>query len=244
MTDREESSKGFLERWSRKKIDAERETVAKADAKDVSSAAEVRPLERQAKNDTRTPDEAAPKPEFDLTSLPSLDSISAVTDIRAFLTPGVPADLARAALRRAWAADPAIRDFKGLAENDWDFTDPTAMPGFEALPPGTDIKKMVAQIFGDGEKEVAAEAVTEKPAAPEAPDIAEQIAPPNAPVEEASATEEKAEPTPPEGTTGGRQVAQADFVRRDNNTASHNNNSDDESEQPKHRSRHGGALPQ
>jgi len=35
--------------------------------------------------------------------------------------------------RRAWAADPAIRDFKGLAENAWDFTDPTAMPGFGEL---------------------------------------------------------------------------------------------------------------
>ena len=92
--------------------------------------------EPQTKNDAKTPAKAAPKPEFDLASLPSLDSITAATDIRAFLAPGVPKELARAALRRAWSADPAIRDFKGLAENDWDFTDPTAMPGFGALPPG------------------------------------------------------------------------------------------------------------
>ena len=159
MTHRDESSKGFLERWSQKKIEAEHETPApaKADAKDVSHA-EVRAPERQTKNDAKNPDEAASKPEFDLASLPSLDSITAVTDIRAFLAPGVPTDLTRAALRRAWAADPAIRDFKGLAENDWDFTDPTAMPGFGTLPPGTDIKKMLAQIFGDGEKPVAADA--------------------------------------------------------------------------------------
>ena len=169
MTDRDESAKGFLERWSRKKIDAERE----ASAKDASSLAEVRPPERHT-DDAKTPDKAAPKPEFDLASLPSLDSITAVTDIRAFLAPGVPTDLARAALRRAWAADPAIRDFKGLAENAWDFTDPTAMPGFGALPPGTDIKKMLAQIFGDGEKPAAADAAAEKPAALQAPDIAEQ----------------------------------------------------------------------
>jgi hypothetical protein len=104
----------------------------------------------EAKNDATDPGQAAPKPEFDLASLPSLDSITGITDIRAFLAPAFPTDLARAALRRAWAADPAIRDFKGLAENDWDFTDPTAMPGFGALPPGTDIKKMLAQIFGDG----------------------------------------------------------------------------------------------
>jgi len=246
MTDRDESSKGFLERWSRKKIDAEREAPApaKADAKDASPAAEVRPPERQAKNDAKIPDNTASKPEFDLASLPSLDSITAVTDIRAFLAPGVPTDVARAALRRAWAADPAIRDFKGLAENAWDFTDPTAMPGFGELPPGTDIKKMLAQIFGDGEKPATADAVTEKPAALEAPDIAEQIAPPEPPAEESSATGEKEESSKPDITTGSRQIAQADFVRRDNNTASHNNSSDDEPEEPKNRRQHGGALPQ
>ena len=244
MTDRDESSKGFLERWSRKKIDAEREAPAKADAKDVSPADEGRPPEQQTKNDAKIPDNAAPKPEFDLASLPSLDSITAVTDIRAFLAPGVPTDLARAALRRAWAADPAIRDFKGLAENAWDFTDPTAMPGFGALPPGTDIKKMLAQIFGDGEKPATADAVTEKPAALEAPDIAEQIAPPEPSSEESSATGGNEESSKPEITTGRRQIAQADFVQRDNNTALHNNTADDESEEPKNRRHHGGALPQ
>ena len=239
MTDRDESAKGFLERWSRKKIDAERE----ASAKDASSLAEVRPPVPHT-DDAKTPDKAAPKPEFDLASLPSLDSITAVTDIRAFLAPGVPTDLARAALRRAWAADPAIRDFKGLAENAWDFTDPTAMPGFGALPPGTDIKKMLAQIFGDGEKPVAAEAVTEKPAALEAPDIAEKITPPEPPGDAASYGEEKAESNPPALTGGGQEISQADFVQRDNNTASHNNNSDDEPEETKTRRQHGGALPQ
>ena len=50
-------------------------------------------------------------------ALPATESITADTDIRAFLAPGIPAHLTRAALRRAWAADPAIRDFVGLAEN-------------------------------------------------------------------------------------------------------------------------------
>src|SRR5258708_462463 len=99
MTDRDEPSKGFLERWSRKKIDAEHEAPApaKADAKDVPPAAEIRQPERQTKNDAKIPDDAASKPEFDLASLPSLDSITAVTDVRAFLALGVPTELARAA---------------------------------------------------------------------------------------------------------------------------------------------------
>jgi len=53
--------------------------------------------------------------------------------VTAFLRQGIPQDLSRAALRRAWAADPAIRDFVGLAENAWDFNDPYAMPGFGPL---------------------------------------------------------------------------------------------------------------
>ena len=179
MTDRDDSSKGFLERWSRKKIDAEGEAPAPAKTDVVSpTAAAVRPLQRQAKIDTKTPDGAASKPEFDLASLPSLDSITAVTDIRAFLTPGVPADLARAALRRAWAADPAIRNFKGLAENDWDFTDPTAMPGFGPLPEGTDVKKLLAQIFGDDAKPPSPEAASEQPPVPQLSRIPDESASP------------------------------------------------------------------
>ena len=78
---------------------------------------------------------AAGKPEaqFDPASLPPIESINALSDITAFLREGVPAELTRAALRRVWTADPAIRDFVGLAENAWDFTDPNAMPGFGPL---------------------------------------------------------------------------------------------------------------
>jgi len=65
----------------------------------------------------------------DTASLPPSGSIGAASDIRPFLEPGVPEDLARVALRRAWAADPAIRDFIGLSENSWDFNAPDAVPG-------------------------------------------------------------------------------------------------------------------
>jgi hypothetical protein len=65
--------------------------------------------------------------------LPPLESIDAATDITSFLRKGIPQELSRAALRRAWTADPAIRDFVGLAENAWDFNDPTAIPGFGPL---------------------------------------------------------------------------------------------------------------
>jgi hypothetical protein len=94
---------------------------------------------------TQTP-EAAP---FDAASLPSIESIVADTDIIAFLRAGVPAELTRAALRRAWMSDPAIRDFIGIAENQWDFNDPNAIPGFGPLVPtesGVDILQISSRL--------------------------------------------------------------------------------------------------
>jgi hypothetical protein len=94
----------FLTRWSRRKRDAAVVVVLQAEP-----------------------------PSPDLSLLPPIESILAATDIRPFLQAGVPADLTRAALRSAWAADPAIRDFIGIAENQWDFNDPAGIPGFGPL---------------------------------------------------------------------------------------------------------------
>jgi hypothetical protein len=76
---------------------------------------------------------AAMQEPFDPASLPSIDSIAGDTDIVAFLKSGVPTELRRAALRRAWTSDPAIRDFIGIAENQWDFNDPNGISGFGRL---------------------------------------------------------------------------------------------------------------
>jgi hypothetical protein len=70
---------------------------------------------------------------FDPASLPSIDAIAADTDIAAFLKSGVPTELTRAALRRIWTSDPAIRDFVGIADNQWDFNDPNGIFGFGRL---------------------------------------------------------------------------------------------------------------
>ena len=72
----------------------------------------------------------------DAASLPPIASIEAGSDIRSFLAPGVPQELTRAALRRAWVTDPAIRDFVGRSENCWDFTAPDGAPG--SAPGATD----------------------------------------------------------------------------------------------------------
>jgi hypothetical protein len=162
-------SEDFLTRWSRRKREA------KADAANTADAA------NEAKRGTSAPDEIAERDpqaraaesgetksenQFDLSKLPSLDSIGPATDIRAFLQPGVPEALSRAALRRAWSADPAIRDFVGLSENSWDFTAGDGMHGFGALDP-EDAKRLVARLLGDsGEKTDAASVGTGAEAAP------------------------------------------------------------------------------
>jgi hypothetical protein len=244
MTERDDSSKGFLERWSRKKIDAEHEAPAAPAAKVAAPIEENSTPEQHAKAEAKAPAQAAAKPEFDLASLPSLDSITAMTDVRAFLAPGVPKELARAALRRAWSADPAVSDFVGLAENAWDFTDPTAMPGFGALPPGYDVKKLMAQIFSGGEKPAEPDAATDKPAEPQATQIAEQIAPTASPATVTSSAAPKDKTGSSDASAAGQQVAQSDFVQRDNNIASHNGSSDEATDERKNRRQHGGALPQ
>jgi hypothetical protein len=117
----------FLQRWSRRK------RATKAEVVEKKERASAQPVAGETKP-------------FDITTLPPIESISELTDITAFLQQGVPAELTRAALRRVWTADPAIRDFVGLAENAWDFTDPAAMPGFGPLESTDEVRRMVAQV--------------------------------------------------------------------------------------------------
>src|SRR5712671_2154395 len=125
-------SENIVSRWSRMK----QQYAGRAAPDDLSL--ESKPIDAEA-GDLNRATAAAPatdspaSPAFDLASLPPLQSITAGTDIRSFLASNVPLDLTKAALRRAWVTDPAIRDFIGIAENQWDFNDPSAMPGFGPL---------------------------------------------------------------------------------------------------------------
>jgi hypothetical protein len=89
---------------------------------------------------------------FDPASLPSIDAIGIGTDIRGFLQSRVPVELTKAALRRAWASDPAIRDFIGIAENQWDFNDPDAISGFGPLPEGYDVSGLLSRVLGGSDR--------------------------------------------------------------------------------------------
>src|SRR3954454_9164450 len=97
------SDQDFLARWARLK----REAKTTADAQPPSPPTEA--PNPASSGTTKSSLDA------EVESLPSIDSITGETDITAFLRKGIPPQLRREALRRAWAADPAIRDFVGLA---------------------------------------------------------------------------------------------------------------------------------
>lgn len=130
------SDEDFLKRWSRRKQEAQRVAKAPPAPAQAEPAAPPHVTADAAKT---------AEPAFDPASLPPLDSITGASDISAFLRAGVPAELTRAALRRAWTADPVIRDFVGLSENAWDFTDPNAIPGFGSLEMTEEVRAMIAR---------------------------------------------------------------------------------------------------
>jgi hypothetical protein len=166
MSERE----NFIARWSRRKHAAAERIDEKTPGEKTSSekTAEARnaPATSEAAEE-RTPSSELP---FDIAKLPPLESITGESDIRAFLAPGVPVELSRAALRRAWAADPKIRDFVGLADYDWDFNTPGAIPGFGPLEMTDELRRQVAQMVG---RNLAPEA-PERPATTSSAPSAEQ----------------------------------------------------------------------
>jgi hypothetical protein len=142
----------FIARWSRRKHAAaeriDEKTLGETSGEKTSS--EKTSEARKAPATPEPADECTPSSElpFDIAKLPPLESITGESDIRAFLAPGVPVELSRAALRRVWAADPKIRDFVGLADYDWDFNTPGAIPGFGPLEMTDELRRQVAQMVG------------------------------------------------------------------------------------------------
>ncbi len=129
--------------------------------------------------------------EFDLSSLPKLEELTATTDITAFLRKGVPEHLRNAALRKSWALDPAIRNYVNPAlDYAYDWNTPGGVPGSGEIGAGVDVARLVSQIMGSGE------AGGEPPAA--AADIGEEPASDPAQPQVNSAMQEAEPDLPPQ----------------------------------------------
>lgn len=182
--------------------------------------------------------EKGAKEEFDLASLPPIDSIVAGTDISAFLKRGVPLDLTRAALRRAWSTDPAIRDFIGLAENAWDFNDPNAMPGFGPLDQSPEeVRQMLAQVMGDVRRDVEEALAPDEPAsAAPSPKSSDAVA-------VARDADDPGLPTNTQADPQANPPGQPALPRQEDFASQQADDDDHDNEQPMMRRTHGGALP-
>jgi hypothetical protein len=196
----------FLSRWSRRK----REAGESNEQNKTGEAASASGPDNQKDRPVAASDTAS-IPEFDPESLPPIETISAETDIAAFMRSGVPETLKHAALRRAWSADPAIRDFVELNENFWDAAGPDGIPGFGDLDPKLDVKRMVSELFGEKTRE---DAPSEREA--ESSDVADQnpgnaTAAPEAPLpcseSISQGNENAAAQTEPSDPTSGKKFA-------------------------------------
>jgi len=208
----------FLSRWSRRKREAgedkEKNETGEAVAAPAPETQQGKPAEPGA----------APIPEFNVESLPPIETISAETDITEFMRTGVPETLKHAALRRAWASDPVIRDFVGLNENYWDAAGPDGIAGFGDLDPNLDVRRMVSELFGETPRQdTQPESGADR--------VADSSAPPT--------------DTPPD-TAGSPQATLAS----DENIPQRTENAAVQTEEPeaapekKFARRHGGAMPQ
>ena len=137
MSDESAGNKNFLARWSQRKQEA------KQPDHDAPTANSDVPSGPVAESDVAQ--------EFDLSSLPKLEDLTATTDITAFLRKGVPEHLRNAALRKSWALDPAIRNYVNPAlDYAYDWNTPGGVPGSSEIGSGMDVARLVSQIMGGG----------------------------------------------------------------------------------------------
>jgi hypothetical protein len=179
-------SDNIFSRWSRRKQAVrngearpphEQEHVADGVAPEAT-AVPVEPVDQQlAAVELEDPEDIDPAE-----PLPRLEDLTAESDLSAFLRKGVPKALKKAAMRKMWSLDPAIRDYIGPSEYAWDFNTPGSMAGFGPLDANDPVIADFLSTMSGGVRAGLAKAI----AAPEA--SPEQEADPVLPDEEASAS--------------------------------------------------------
>ncbi len=145
------SSEHFLSRWSRRK-----QEVRQTEQRPEDGPAQTDPAEPEGASETTLEESgraASSEGELsadEIASLPSLEDLTADSDISVFLRKGVPEPLRNGALRRMWLLDPKIRDFVCEArEYAYDWNTPGGIPGFGLIEETADeVARMAAQIVG------------------------------------------------------------------------------------------------
>ncbi|WP_223861646.1 DUF3306 domain-containing protein, partial [Geminicoccus harenae] len=140
----------FLSRWSRRKLEARRQPASESEAAEVSGELEVS-TEPSAAPPAVADQAAVAEPDLqeELASLPSVEELTAQSDLTPFMRKGVPAALRNAALRRMWVLDPAIRDYVGDARDyAYDWSVPGSVPGSGPLARTEEVINAARRIVG------------------------------------------------------------------------------------------------
>lgn len=202
----------FLARWSRRKRQAQGQDVPPDPPAQAPGDIAAEPA--AAADAELTPEELA--------RLPAPDTLTAETDMMQFLRKGVPEALRKAALRRVWALDPAVRDYVGDARDySGDWNTPGSMPGFGPLLPSEGVKQAIADVSGVSGPRSHAEVMRQASALPAEPTRGTAPAPsPSAaapfPQEEAEVAGEPPAPeaAEPEATASVPALPAPDAARR------------------------------
>lgn len=170
---------GFLSRWSQRKL-SEKGGEAPPEEPPLAEAPPPAVAEPAPEPVAEAP---AEEEEFDLSTLPPVETLTAESDFTVFWKKGVPEALRQAALRRAWVADPVIRDYVSPLDYGWDFNTPGGLPpGFSDTLAETaeKVAELLRQAVGERDPEPPAPpeplAVAEVPPEAEAEPEAEQPA--------------------------------------------------------------------
>ena len=226
----------FLSRWSRRKLEPAQESGEQVTPA-MGPIADEQAVDGAAEPTVVAADDQGQEPPFDVASLPPIESITAGTDIRDFLKPGVPTSLSHAALRRAWTSDPAIRDFIGIAENQWDFTN-DSIPGFGPIDPA-DIPGLFARIISSTKD--AGEALAAL--ADEQPGVIQTAAEASAAKDE-TVSAEQTDGAAPAGQAASSSASAKEISQRSKeNAAAQTSDADAELNYAQVRHGHGSALP-
>ena len=136
-------SEPFLSRWSRRK-----QEIAKAEASRPAPSEREPEAAAEPASHAAATEEAPALSAEEIAALPPIEEMSADSDITAFLRKGVPDLLRKAALRKAWALDPTIRDYVSEArEYAYDWNVPGGVPGNGPLLPTDDPQAMLERTF-------------------------------------------------------------------------------------------------
>ncbi|KPQ07944.1 MAG: Protein of unknown function (DUF3306) [Rhodobacteraceae bacterium HLUCCA12] len=155
------SGGSFLDRWSQRKALDRRA--------DPSQRPEDDETEAPTPGDPFLPDEPPPVSEAELAALPRIETLTAESDLRPFLRPGVPAPLRNAAMRKMWLLTPAIRDHVDCAvDYAWDWNTPGGVPGDGGILTADSIRKMAQALKAPRPAIRETEPVADQPGAPPA----------------------------------------------------------------------------